>query len=146
YEAYCRFAAETTDPDVWLGLSDGAVVSVPDRADVATRFILEEQGDWFEPELHFVRKLLDLGDVALDVGANFGVYSLSMAKRVGPLGRVLSFEPAPVTAAHLRRSAERAPAIRVVQAAAGSERGKSRFDLGPMPELAQLVTGDDARP
>lgn len=33
------------------------------------------------------------GDVCLDVGANVGAVTLALAKRVGPAGRVLAFEP-----------------------------------------------------
>ncbi len=143
-----RVHAEATRgaPDAWLGLPDGGVVSVPDDASIATRFVLEERGDWFEPELQLVRRLLGEGDCALDVGANFGVYAVAMGRRVGPRGRVLALEPAPSTAAHLRRSAARVPALRVLEVAAGAERGRSAFDPGASPELGRLVAASEASP
>lgn len=42
----------------------------------------------------------------IDIGANFGVYTLSAAQAVGPEGRVWSFEPTARTAAFLSRSLE----------------------------------------
>ncbi|WP_072396151.1 FkbM family methyltransferase [Hyphomicrobium sp. CS1GBMeth3] len=38
---------------------------------------------------------LEPGDVFVDVGANFGLYSAMAAKRVGPSGRVVAIEPHP---------------------------------------------------
>lgn len=42
----------------------------------------------------------------IDIGANFGVYTLSAAQAVGPEGRIWSFEPTARTAAFLSRSLE----------------------------------------
>jgi FkbM family methyltransferase len=39
-------------------------------------------------------RLLREGDMGMDIGAHIGLYSLLMGKRVGPTGRVFSFEPA----------------------------------------------------
>jgi FkbM family methyltransferase len=53
-------------------------------------------------------KLLELvrpGDVVYDLGANIGWYSLLAARRVGPGGQVVAFEPAIENAAHLQRNA-----------------------------------------
>ena len=36
-----------------------------------------------------------VGDVAVDVGANIGLYAIALAKRVGDSGRVHAFEPDP---------------------------------------------------
>jgi FkbM family methyltransferase len=41
-------------------------------------------------------QFLKKGDVALDIGANIGSYSLLMAKIVGDEGKVISFEPGPL--------------------------------------------------
>jgi FkbM family methyltransferase len=40
-------------------------------------------------------RLIDLGDTAVDVGANIGYMTSIMAKRVGKTGRVFSYEPHP---------------------------------------------------
>ncbi|CAK8994979.1 unnamed protein product [Durusdinium trenchii] len=37
--------------------------------------------------------LLRPGDVAIDVGANLGCYTVALAEAVGPRGHVIAFEP-----------------------------------------------------
>jgi FkbM family methyltransferase len=54
-----------------------------------------------EPEYRRLSDWLKPGDVAIDVGANFGSFSLRMAQLVGTSGRVFSFEPVPQTFAML---------------------------------------------
>jgi hypothetical protein len=45
--------------------------------------VLLEQEDWFEKEIAFVRRLLRSGMRAVDIGANYGTYTLAMARAVG---------------------------------------------------------------
>ena len=48
------------------------------------------------PEAHVMRTVFDRlkpGDVVWDVGANVGMYTLLMARAVGPRGKVYAFEP-----------------------------------------------------
>ena len=52
----------------------------------------------FEKEVaETLRKILEPGDVFVDVGANIGFFSLLASKVVGPGGRIYAFEPAPGT-------------------------------------------------
>src|SRR5437762_1103185 len=52
--------------------------------------------DTYEPETQqALRKLIRPGMTVFDVGANSGYFTLLMADRVGPAGRVYSFEPHP---------------------------------------------------
>ena len=46
------------------------------------------------------------GSEVIDVGANFGAYTLVMAKLVGPRGKVFAFEPLPTAADVLTRRCE----------------------------------------
>ncbi len=62
-------------------------------------------GEWEPAELGILRHFLKPGMTAVDVGANIGVHSLTMAKAVGPQGTVHSFEPTGVYA-RLRRNIE----------------------------------------
>ena len=55
----------------------------------------------------YLASTLEEGQVFLDIGANVGFYSLFAARRVGPSGRVLSFEPDPMTFESLDRSVRR---------------------------------------
>lgn len=51
------------------------------------------------------RRTLRRGDTFLDIGANYGVYALAAARRVGPTGSVWAIEPQPDLASMLRESA-----------------------------------------
>ncbi|MBX7187302.1 MAG: FkbM family methyltransferase [Vicinamibacteria bacterium] len=52
----------------------------------------------------FLVSCIQPGDVVLDVGANYGYYSLIFSDCVGPGGKCISFEPNPDVARELRRS------------------------------------------
>lgn len=45
--------------------------------------------------VHFFKKFVNTGDVALDIGANIGVMSTHLALAVGKSGKVLAFDPNP---------------------------------------------------
>lgn len=48
----------------------------------------------FEPStVRFYRKVLQSGDIVLDIGANIGAHTLPFAKCVAPAGKVYAFEP-----------------------------------------------------
>ena len=79
-------------------LVDGTRVVVPDSLDLFTPYVLLEQQDWFEDEIKFLRRLLQPAMKVVDIGASYGVYTLSMATSVGPAGQVWAFEPASGTA------------------------------------------------
>lgn len=83
---------------------DGVRVVVPDSLDLLTPYVLLEQQDWFEDEIGFVRRLLRPGQNAIDIGANYGLYALSIARTVGPSGHIWAFEPASSTAGLLAQS------------------------------------------
>jgi len=59
----------------------------------------------FEDELQ--RELVALGDITgwccWDLGAHYGLYSVGLARRTGPTGQVVSFEPNPVSFDRLDR-------------------------------------------
>jgi FkbM family methyltransferase len=63
------------------------------RNDALGRVLL---GDGFEnAERCFVERFLQPGMTVLDIGAHHGFYTLLASKRVGPLGKTISFEPSP---------------------------------------------------
>lgn len=113
------------EPAVEIRLPDDVLILVPAFIDEITTYVLIEQEDWFEAEIAFVRKFLQPGMRCLDIGANFGVYALAMAARVGPAGTVFAFEPSASTAAFLRKSAARNgfAQLQVVQAAVSDAEG-----------------------
>src|SRR5262252_3865467 len=85
-------------------LLDGTELAVPASLGAITTYVLLEQEAWFEKETAFLSGWLRPGMTAIDVGANLGVYSLPMARLVGPTGHVFSYEPASQTRALLERS------------------------------------------
>jgi FkbM family methyltransferase len=52
-------------------------------------------GSYEKDEIHLLCSLVKPGDVAMDIGANFGLHSLYLSRAVGPNGKVLAFEPDP---------------------------------------------------
>ena len=70
-------------PNVTLKLVDGVRIVVPDSLNLITTYVLREQEDWFEDEIKFLRHLIKPGQRVIDIGANYGVYTLAMAKLVG---------------------------------------------------------------
>ena len=76
-------------------------------------------------------RLTDPGDLAIDVGANIGYTTSILGVRVGPRGRVHSFEPHPQVFASLAENVERwklddrCGSFLLHQAALGKETGKA---------------------
>jgi FkbM family methyltransferase len=90
------------------------VVKLP-RWDVRMFFPAKRKGfgkfifafrEYYEPELAYLEKILSPGKLFVDVGANFGVYTLVSSKLVGGTGRVLAFEPAAQSFATLQQNIE----------------------------------------
>ncbi len=126
-----------------ITLFNGIKVVTPDALNLITPYVLLEQEDWFEDEIKFVRKLLKPGQQIIDIGANFGVYTLSMAKVVGPTGRVWAFEPATSTANVLAQSIAENDFhwIELERSALSSECGTANLSLNENSELNSLVHG-----
>lgn len=50
--------------------------------------------DRYEPEIEYlIETLVGPGDVVLDIGANVGLHTVALARRVGAKGQVYAFEP-----------------------------------------------------
>lgn len=128
-------------PTITLKVNDGTQIVVPDSLDLITPYVLIEQQDWFEDEIKFVRCLLQPGQCVVDIGANYGVYTLSMARSVGPTGKVWAFEPASSTAALLAQSTETNGFAHVVieQSALSSTCGSAQLLLNNNSELNSLT-------
>jgi FkbM family methyltransferase len=72
-----------------------------------------------------IRKYVTPGQTVYDIGANIGYVTLSLAKRVGPHGRVFAFEPVPKNIEFLRRTLEvnRLTTVKLLEAAASNASG-----------------------
>ena len=51
----------------------------------------------------YIVSRIAVGDVVWDVGANVGLYTAQFARRAGPAGRIVAFEPAPASFIRLRQ-------------------------------------------
>lgn len=124
-----------------LTIVDGVHVVVPDSLNLITPYVLLEQQDWFEDEIKFLRNLLKPGQNVIDIGANYGVYTLSMAKTVGPTGRVWAFEPASKTAQMLAEGIKANNFTQVVleRSALSSSPGVAQLSLNENSELNALI-------
>jgi FkbM family methyltransferase len=60
-----------------------------------------------EPEMCVIPLLLPYGGCALDLGANFGMYTRFLSETVGPEGRVHAVEPVPESFAVLQSNVQR---------------------------------------
>ncbi len=138
--------AGAASPRAVLRLPGGVQVVVPDSLELITPYVLREQGDWFEDELRFARKVIRAGDRAVDVGANYGVYALSLAAAAGDQGAVWAFEPAAATAGFLRESIERNGfrSVTLDGAALSDRTGTARLAAGSQAELNRLAGPNDA--
>ena len=126
-----------------LTLVDGVRVVVPDSVHLITPYVLREQLDWFEDEIKFVRRLLQPGQKVIDIGANYGIYTLSMAERVGPNGHVWAFEPASSTAKLLAESiaANGFTQVTLKRSAISDAKGSARLSLNANSEMNALTRG-----
>jgi FkbM family methyltransferase len=80
-------------------------------------------------ETALVRQALGAGDVFVDVGANFGYFTLLAASVVGGAGTVVALEPDPRMAAELRENVRTngLENVRVLEVAAAAAEGRARL-------------------
>ena len=86
-------------------------------------------GEFFESQLFLA--LLEPGATVIDVGANFGYYTVSAAAKVGPAGVIHAFEPDPFAFKLLRSSihANRLTNVRCHHVCLGAEDGETLFHV-----------------
>jgi FkbM family methyltransferase len=128
---------------VTLQIAADVRIVVPDSINVLTTYVLREQLDWFEDEIKFVRRLLQPGEQVIDIGANYGIYALTMAKMVGKSGTVWAFEPASMTAALLAQSINANGFNNVIldRSAISATTGMAQLGITNQSEFNALVRG-----
>ena len=91
---------------------------------------LATYGEYSEGEVEVFRKVLKPGDVAIDVGANIGAFTVPMAHLVGEAGRVYAFEASAVNVELLRQNASQNELANVViiPEAASDKNGTLKVD------------------
>jgi FkbM family methyltransferase len=89
--ALSRFvqSAVTDDNSVLIANDGHKFRSIPERV-----FLHLRMEGYYEKDLSdLARQILETGDIVVDVGANFGWYSVLAASKVGEQGKVYSIEP-----------------------------------------------------
>jgi FkbM family methyltransferase len=86
----------------------------------------------YEPDVaHVMLRAVQDGDVAVDIGANVGYFTVLLATLAGPRGRVVSFEPGADNLARLQRNitVSGSENITIVTQPASDVAGPTRFYL-----------------
>jgi FkbM family methyltransferase len=99
-------------------------------------------------ERRLLTKILFQGAVAVDVGANIGIYSQFLSRCVGPTGLVHSFEPSPDNFRRLSAATRDLSNVRPTQAAVGERSGECKLYLSNklnVDHRAYMANGDSRR-
>ena len=96
-------------------------------------------GDYEPSTTAVISALLERGDVAIDVGANVGYFTLLLAQIVGQDGHVYSFEPIPELHDRTQRSIELngLKNISLSTLAVSDRTARCEFHLGPKTHLGR---------
>jgi FkbM family methyltransferase len=79
---------------VVITLADALRVCAPADIHALATYVLLEQGDWHEKDaLALLRRFIQPGMIAVDGGAQHGVYTLTLAHRLQGAGTVIALEP-----------------------------------------------------
>lgn len=98
---------------VRVEVEPGVSLLLDPRDEIARTILISRSGRW-EPEVwQSIRSGLGDGAVFFDVGAHIGYDSLKAAIVVGQSGRVVAFEPNPITVAQLTSNVEASRATNV---------------------------------
>jgi FkbM family methyltransferase len=99
-------------------------------------------------ERKLLKNTLSAGHIAVDAGANIGIYTRFLSRCVGPTGLVHAFEPAPDNFKRLRAATRNLSNVRLSQAAVGERSGNSKLYISDklnVDHRAYLVDGFSRR-
>lgn len=91
-------------------------------------------------ELNFVNRYLKLGDKAMDVGANVGIFSVVMGATVGDEGRVFAFEPVAANVLRLEKNIRKNELdnVQIFPVALGASQGHMNLRMATDPAYPSL--------
>jgi FkbM family methyltransferase len=120
-----------------LRMKDGTLLDLPASLRTITTYVILEQERWFEKETDFLLSWLKPDMTAIDVGANVGVYSLPMARRIR---HVYAYEPGSDPRRHLERSRtqNRADNLEIIGAAVSDSSRDGHLVSSGFSELGRL--------
>jgi FkbM family methyltransferase len=133
--------ADKSDGDAWAEVEGGRLsVALDDYVGRAAYFV----GDLDRKISAIIDRYVRPGDTVLDVGANIGLVTLRLSKRVGSSGTVHAFEPNPAIADRLAASlrASNARNVKLHRIALGDVRGTAQLHIpNRNAGMASLVDG-----
>jgi FkbM family methyltransferase len=99
------------------------------------------KGSFEAAEISAIVASAEPGSCVADVGANVGLFSIALARKVAPAGKVFAFEPLPANAERLRRNCEnnRVSTVIVYQVALAEHDGVIALRLGSDPAYGSTV-------
>jgi len=99
-------------------------------------------GGWEPKSMKLMAQHVRPGSVAYDLGANYGMHTLLLARLVGPAGRVYAFEPNPEVLSALEEhvALNHFTAVTTVQRAVSDGVGKAVFDRAHHRGAGHLVS------
>lgn len=136
----------------WLGRPvqirlprQGLTLQLPPEWHGASKLLYVFRDD-YEPDLGVLQRFLTPGGIMVDVGANYGIFSLNAAYLVGSKGRVLAFEPAQNNFSILEKNLQlnAATQVRALRMALADKPGKLRLYHDPDPTRNSLAPTSNA--
>jgi len=132
------------DSVITICIKDGVGICVPNDIGLITPYVLLEQEDWFEDEIKYVRNMLLPGMQVVDIGANYGTYTLAAAIKVGPQGKIWAFEPSSKASAFLAQSigTNKFKNVELIKAGLSDKSGEALLGVNANEELNAIVDSD----
>lgn len=126
---FAPYVKRVNFPVVFLSdLPWGKYLTTLDRAKRVTE---SEPSTWFEPEVY---EWVDLkkGDIAIDLGAHRGWYTLYFSRKVGKTGHVIAVEPCPQNLAFLHENIRLNSLcnVEVIPCAVSDKQGNAQLIIG----------------
>lgn len=121
------------DADHVLTTLDNGMPIIVNKHDRCVCWFIRLVGRWDSNEKRVVEKLIQRDFKIVEVGANFGVYTLKMAELVGPRGKIYAFEANPHVSKYLKMSINMnslSDIITVYEKAAGEREGEAYLSFG----------------
>lgn len=130
FEFQCRNYASCVQMDNYIALCriltrHKIYIDIRDRG-IAPHLIMD--GFWETWLTQYLASIVKPGDVCVDIGANFGYYSILLAALSGSSGRVIAIEPNPAIAKLLRLTAGvNSPGFETEEVAVSYKKGKIKL-------------------
>ena len=98
---------------------------------------------YYEPDVsNLLSKLLIPGNIVIDVGANVGIHTVLMAKKVTESGKVFAFEPHPEIADRLENNLNlnNYKFVKIIEKALSDKESKSNFYIYPKDNINKGIS------